>query len=384
MPTTIAPFVVSDVKVLAVQKASEITKPTLLPSLVPGEKLNVLVLGDSLSGKTLLRVKNSTLLAESSVPLQSGQTLAVQVDRIHPTLVLRTISAPDHEISITNQFLKIFRSNPDALKEALDSLSRLFMDGTIKQMTHLVSKQAVQNLYNILKQVIFSEDDTANPLFLKDYVASLGLTGERRLLKALSDPSILKEENGGTLKGILLNLSSELTAAQMGAGDDIPNALLVRRFSELADHAATVIESLQIVNVLAQRQDNLFMLQIPVQFPGGIGMQEIFIQPDWGNGEQGAVKQCRVVLFLDMDSLGELAVDVGITKATLNCTVKCQDQKVIDFLDPLMPGLAQALSETGYTVGVVQFVQDRNIRSWMNDFLQDHSLFTQNSIDLSI
>ena len=43
----------------------------------------------------------------------------------------------------------------------------------------------------------------------------------------------------------------------------------------MADHAATVIESLQIVNVLAQEQDGLFTLQIPVQFPDGIRMQEL-------------------------------------------------------------------------------------------------------------
>ena len=41
-------------------------------------------------------------------------------------------------------------------------------------------------------------------------------------------------------------------------------------------------------------------------------MQEIFIETDRENGEQDAEKQCRIVLFLDMDSLGELAVDMGL------------------------------------------------------------------------
>jgi hypothetical protein len=384
MPTTIVPSL-SEGKVLALQKAAEIFRPTLMPSLVPGEKLNVLVLGDSLNGKTLLQVKNSTLLAESPLPLQSGQTLTVQVDQIRPLLVLRTISAPDQEISITNQFLKSYRSNPDALKEVMNSLNILFTDGTLKQLSHLLSKRETQNLHNILKQIIISDDNISNPLFLKDYIGTLGLTGERRLLKALSDPSVLKEQARGiTLKETLLNLSAELTVHQTATGDDSLDGLPIRQFSDLANRAATVIESLQIVNVLAQQQDGLYMLQLPIQFPGGIRMQEIFIEADPENGKENAERQCRVVLFLDMDSLGELAVDMGISNAALNCTIKCQDQQVFDFLQPLLPTLSLALSETDYTVGVIQCILERDVRSWMQTFLQDHSLFTQNSIDLSI
>ncbi|MCG6535760.1 MAG: hypothetical protein L7F78_13940, partial [Syntrophales bacterium LBB04] len=104
------------------QKAAEIPKPTLIPSLMSGERLNVLVLGDSRNGKTLLQIKDSTLLAESPLPLQSGETLTVQVDQLHPVLVLRTINAADNETSITNQFLKVYRSNPDALKEMIGSV----------------------------------------------------------------------------------------------------------------------------------------------------------------------------------------------------------------------------------------------------------------------
>jgi hypothetical protein len=384
MPTVIAPSG-SDGNIFALQKAAEISKPTLMPSLVPGERLNVLVLGNSHNGKTLLQVKDSALLAESPLPLQSGETLTVQVDQLHPILVLRTISAANHEISITNQFLKVYRSNPDALKEMIGSLKTLFTDGTLKQLSHFLSKQETQNLHNILKQIIISEDNIANPLFLKDYVSALGLTGEHRLMRALSDPSVLKEQKSGvTLKEILLKLSTELTAVQTALGDDNLDGFPIRQLSDFADQAATVIESLQIVNVLAQRQDGLYMLQLPIQFPDGIRMQEIFIEADQGNGKEDAEKNCRVVLFLDMDSLGELAVDMGITNATFNCTFKCQDQQVFDFLQPLLPALDQALSETDYTVGIVQCVLDRDVRSWMQDFLQDHSLFTQNSIDLSI
>ena len=76
----------------------------------------------------------------------------------------------------------------------------------------------MQNLYKILNQIIISEDNIADPLFLKDYIAALGLTGERRLMKALSDPAILKEKkSGATLKEILLKLSAELIGRSNGS-----------------------------------------------------------------------------------------------------------------------------------------------------------------------
>jgi hypothetical protein len=384
MPTAIAPSS-SHGKIIAPQQAAEVSKPAPIPPLVLGERLNVVVLDNSHNRKTLLQIKNSTLLAESSLPLQSAETLTVRVDQLHPTIVLRAISAEDPAISRTNEFLKFYRSNPGALKEMIASLKAIFSEGTPNQLSQFLPKGEVQNLYKILNQIIISEDNIADPLFLKDYITTLGLTGERKLLKALSDPAVLSEKkSGSTLKEILLKLSAELTAVQTAPGDKEPDGLRISQLSDLADNAATVIESLQIVNVLAQEQDGLFMLQIPVQFPDGIRMQELFIETDRENGAQDAEKQCRIVLFLDMDSLGELAVDMGLKEGMLHCTFKCPDQKVFDFMQPLLPALDEALSGIDYAVGLIQCVLDRNIGSWKQNFLQDHSLFTRNSIDLSI
>lgn len=384
MPTSIAPSS-SHGTIIALQKAAEISKPSPIPPLALGERLNVLVLGDSHNRQTLLQIKNSTLLAATPLPLQSGEILTIHVDQLHPILVLRTVSPEAPDVAGVNEFLKFYRANPGALKEMITSLKALFSDGMSNPLLKFLSKQETQNLHKILNQLIISEENIADPLFLKNYISALGLTDERRLRKALSDPAILKEtKSGASLKEILLNLSAEGSAVQAASGKEDPDGGLIRQFSELADHAATVIESLQIVNVLAQEQDGLFMLQIPLQFPDGIRMQELFIETDRENGRQEAAKQCRILLFLDMDSLGELAVDMGLNQGTLHCAIKCPDQEVFDFMQPLLPALGQALGGIDYKVGVIQCVLDRNIESWKQDFLQDHSVFTRNSIDVSI
>jgi hypothetical protein len=175
-----------------------------------------------------------------------------------------------------------------------------------------------------------------------------------------------------------------LQSFQSSSGGEATGSSLIGRFRELANQAATVIESLQIVNVLAQERDGLFMLQIPVQFPDGIRMQELYIEADREGDRNGAEKEHRVLLLLDMDSLGELAADIGIHGGILNCTLRCTDHKAIDFIGPLIPALRESLAVSGYIVGSLQCVPERNLNTLKNDFLQEHTLFTRSSIDVSV
>jgi hypothetical protein len=384
MPTAIAPPP-NRRHIPDTQKAEELSRPTPIPQLVLGERLQVIVRGDSHDRKTLLQIKDFTLLAETPLPLQSGETLTVQVDQLHPAIVLRTICAQDAEISRMNESLKFYRSNPGALKEVIAALKALPGEGTPTPLSPFLSRTEKLNLNKILSKIIVTPDNITDPLFIKEYVASLGLSGERRLMKALSDPALLDgRKSDATLKEVLLKLSAECSAMQGAAHDNDQDGCRIGKLSDFADHAATVIESLQIVNVLAQEQDGLYMLQIPVQFPDGIRMQELFVETDRDRGSRKDDKQCRIVLFLDMDALGEIAIDMGLKGKTLCCTVTCPDQEVLGFMQPLLPALGQALSGTDYAVGVLQCILDRNIGSWKRSFLQDLALFTRNSIDVTI
>jgi hypothetical protein len=85
-----------------------------------------------------------------------------------------------------------------------------------------------------------------------------------------------------------------------------------------------------------------------------------------------------------MDTLGELMVDAGIQDKVIQCTLKCSDQRVFDFLQTLLPELHKTLSGIDYVIGNMQCVLDRDIRSWKYDYLQKHSIFSQSVIDLSV
>ena len=205
-------------------------------------------------------------------------------------------------------------------------------------------------------------------------------------MKVLAAPALPEEERSSqTLKETLLKLSSELQALQ--AAPDFINSdsqQKMKQLSDLVDHSLAVIESLQIVNVLAQEQDNLFALQIPFQCPDTIRMQNIFIETDQEKNRHDPGKQYRIVLFIDMDALGEVAVDAGIRDGSLRCTVKCENQSVLDFMSALLPELQDRLAGIGYGGSYVQFILDKDLRACKLDFLSDHKLFSQNTIDLCV
>jgi len=372
-------------RISTLQETPRVSKPTPLPSLVVGENMNVLVLSSSLERKALLQIKNSTLLAYSPFPLQSGETLTVRVDQLHPMIVLRMIPREDAEISKINEFLKLYRSNPNALKEMITSVKDFLSHDNLKVLVKYLSREDIQNMVKVLEKIIISKNNMTNPLFLKDSIVALGLAGERRLMKSLSDAEILRnEKNNPTLKGILLKLSSELTPIPVTSEYNESDTQKIRQFSHFADHAATVIESLQIVNILAQERDGLFVLHFPFQFPEGIRIQDLFIESDRSRREDDTGKQCRIVLFLNMDILGEIAVDAGIQDRVIRCTLKCSDQHVFDFIQTLLPELHKALSGIDYTISSVQCVLDINIQSWKNDFLSNHHLYSQSVIDVCV
>jgi hypothetical protein len=332
-----------------------------------------------------LQIKNSTIITESPFPLQSGEPLTVRIDQIKPAIVLPAVATEDPEITRINEFLKFYRSDPGAMKEMIASLKEWFSSDNFKGLDNPGLKKEMQALLGILNKIIISKENISNPLFLRDAILALGLTAERRLMKALSDPALQKDEKiSRPLKEMLLKISSDLLQIQSLSDKPLLDARKIQQFNTLADQAAKVIEALQIVNIMAQEQDGLFLLQIPFQFAEGIRMQEIFIKPDKKGNSPGKEKQSRIVLFLDMDAVGEVAVDASLSDSSIRCTLKCSDKEISDFFQPLLPALRDSLSGINLTVNSLQCVLDRNIGSMKEDFLHTISLFRQSTIDVHI
>jgi len=247
-----------------------------------------------------------------------------------------------------------------------------------------LSKTELQTLRNLLANLIGSKETLANPLFLKQHIESLGLTGESRLMKALTDPALLQNARQDTpavtLKGVLLELAAKL-ASLPSREQDAAGPQLTRQWSAFAEQALKVIESLQVVNILAGEKDGLFTIQIPFLFPHGLRMQDLYIETDQGREDEQGTPRHRVVLFLDMDALGEMVVDAGIAKEGLNCLIKCRDAEVRDFIKPLLPGLQEGLARSGYPDARIQCLLETGISEWKKAFVSQYQLYQHSTVD---
>lgn len=385
MPHAISPAL-SDPGIFSVRDAVGISgAERATPTLSVGEILHAVVVGHSRDQRTLLQIRDSSLVAESRLFFRAGDTLTVRVERLSPRIVLRLMAGEGGEISRISESLKRYRSSPNALKEMITAARELLRGELSKPSSNLLSEKEVMILNRLLDQLVITKENISTPLFLRNYIVALGLTEERRLMTAPSGRAVLKEERQApTLKGFLRKLSSRLPAPREAIADvEGGRQRQVRQLADFTDRARQVIESFQIVNVLAKEQDGLFVLQIPFHFPDGIRMQEIFIETEAEKNRSRSRKLFRVVLFLDMDSLGTLAVDAAITEGSLRCTFRCPDHQTVGFLQFLLPELAESLSESEYRPVRVDCVLDRELPHWKQDFLHGHRLFTQNTIDVS-
>ena len=285
-----------------------------------------------------------------------------------------------------NEFLRMYRSNPNALKDLITTAKDLFSGDNLKKLVDYIAKNDLQAILKVLDKIIITKDSMTNPFFLKDYIESLGLTHEKTLRQALSDPSVLKDDKfTNNFKQLLLKISSALQNPQISSQvNDTETAQKIKPFLNFVDLAGKVIEHLQIVNCAAMEHDHLFVLQIPFQYPDGIQMQDIFIETDSDKNAPNAEKQYRIVLFLEMDALGEIACDVSIKNKQLSCTMKFEDQNTCNFLSLLLAELRDKLSAVGYDCKTLQCIVDRQITSWKRDFLMNHTLFSQSTINISI
>jgi hypothetical protein len=78
---------------------------------------------------------------------------------------------------------------------------------------------------------------------------------------------------------------------------------------------------------------------------------DVFITPDDKNAS-GSKKysSCSVVIFLDLDYLGEIAVDASLREGRLRCVIKCENEEVKQIVDASAKQLKEALSGIGYGI----------------------------------
>ncbi|MBN2397410.1 MAG: hypothetical protein JXI32_03440 [Deltaproteobacteria bacterium] len=301
-------------------------------------------------GKALISLKNSTIVADSKVPLAKGETIAVRVTQLHPGVVLRVLHGGMAERAGLSDHLGLYRARPEALSDLLVEGTARFSAEQLGELAAHLGKKEVELLQDLFRSLIFSRESLKNPLFFREYVHTLGYLMEHTLGEALKrrlGRADHLRDASQSLKGLLTRVLDRLQSLP-----EIRNHLpAAERLAGFVRSSLQVIDSHQVINYLFQEHDGAYMFQVPLLFPEKRGTAEIFVKFGGRDSRGGDRRGMRTVLFLlNMDALGEIVAEAKIEAKKVGCILRCGDAKSCDFMRPFLGELGEGLAALGYDI----------------------------------
>ncbi len=334
---------------------AEVTRPgkarspaATLPVSV-GELLEVTV-GEKVGpSRYLLSWKGFQFAAATDISLHSGEKLTVRLEQLHPGIVLR-LGGQENPAALFADYLRDYRANPQALAEIFQRGQDVFGQQATDDLLSETGQQALANVKKLMEALLCSPESLKNPFFLKEYISKLGLLLERQWQAAVTQGKSAGPLPGDTLKGALLKLAAELQGILKGSVASEPDKFAqLSNLAKLTEEMVKAIETQQVVNVQVQENINKYLLQLPLFFHDGIKKGEIFIE---GEKDQKAEKEGKnkfhVVMFLNMDRLGDIMVDASLAGNRIGCAFKFADPEARVFFSSFLEGLGDALRRAGY------------------------------------
>ncbi|MDR2861903.1 MAG: flagellar hook-length control protein FliK [Syntrophobacterales bacterium] len=357
----------------------------LLPNLTVGDRLQGQIARNMGEGRVLVQFQGVQVEAETTMPLKTGQKINVQVESLKPQVMLRLLTssppAPDGADKNISQFLKIFRSNPQAAADLFQAGMTMFKGDGLAALPQL--RDQFQALDRLIQSLIFSDKTVKNPLFVRDFVQRSGLTMENILsqnpAKGDSAPPV-----GDNLKSALMKLAADI---QKGiARSDMPEQgkQVIMRLAEYADKSVRTLETQQVINTVMRENENRFMLQIPFALPFDTAMQDIFIEFEDAGKEKdnSGDRPFRIVFFLMLDALGEMIIDVAIKGQELTADLSCQREGIAALVRSHIDELKENLESLGFQIAGMTCNVRTDIPEKKQNYLRHVSCYEEEVVNI--
>jgi len=111
-----------------------------------------------------------------------------------------------------------------------------------------------------------------------------------------------------------------------------------------------------MINISPRGSSDHYILQIPFLSPDGIRTGELIIETEQDSAADRTGKKYHVVMFLNMDALGDVMVDAALTGRKLTCLFRFTDGDAERFFSPLLEELKNNIHKVGYECGMLQCV----------------------------
>ncbi len=336
----------------------KILSPSLDPTLTlnsPGSRnVSLFVQGEILEGfvvrqidphHLVMRIQKQEFWAETQVPLPTGTKFSLQVEEIHPRVILRIL--PGDDGMAPEMLALIKRSLP--LDLSLNQLASRFVPLLSSPDGKMPAKiqEPLRLLLNLINR--FSLPLPANPETIREIILSSGIFWESRLKGAVREKKTgdLGDLIRGDLKGLLSILKQELEGSAVadtgksGARQQIDDLL------KGVDSYLRKIELYQLLNVRSPEEGPRFHLLLPLMFGQDLGFGELHL--DLPEGKKGASQKEESLLtfLLNWPEGGRIRVDIKVRGEEIFGQFQTNDPRWRSLLEEGMGELTGQLQSMG-------------------------------------
>lgn len=351
-----------------------------------GEEVLITVVQRISARQYLVNVKDRMILADSEAPLRAGNELRVRIDQQHPRMVLRILSESVAPKNIFTESLRLFRADPQGLLTNLIQTEGLLAQAVLNPRLSPLLHDDIRTLLQLIQALRYSQSSVGNRDYLRDYATELGMLMESDVKKTLLTKGERGMRNAGTqcgVKGLLYRLAEELGALRRT--DALPDEIrpTLQQLQTAAEKTVKTIENQQILNVMLRETENTSMLQIPLLFPGGMKLAEVFIrEDDHADSPSGKRRSFTAALLFDLDMLGQVLIELRVHDKKLACLFKCGKEAVQAFLVSHLPALLEKLLDLGYHVEQLTCVVEEDLEKQKQALCRNCRLYTDESINI--
>lgn len=317
-------------------------------------------------------VAQTGMMLERGLALQAGlettDPMIAPSDHVRQSLskILETVystlrSSTKLDIETTAKFKEFAIYAENVLRDLPLAITKKDTETLIQYLGHLASFAKAKNIPPSLRNMVMQArmDIEKNWIHFEGKKNALGVFDVTNNVKAS-----------------LLKLSEALQQSlQIPEKQSAWDSLKLQNLSLFVTDALRTIESSQAVNVVYQQNENGLCLQIPIVLGNAYRQADIFIAPGAENAKtQTGYSSCSVKIFLNLDYLGEMYIDVGIHQGNIRCIIKCESLKTKEILEKSSQELEAALIAVGYGVRRIECVEAKNLADEKAEFIASHIL----------
>lgn len=297
---------------------------------------------------TLIRIKGEEILVENrAVSLTQGRELTLQVEEIHPKVILKIVPEEGLPGARVESLLMKYLSSDIALEELAEKLAGLW--GIPAERMDPEVQDTLKQLFSLFNRFspLLSPSD---PRSLQEIVAQSGLFWEaklRRLVEGQGE-NFLDSSLEGDLKNLLLKLEAQLNS--LIGQNRMAELTGIENWVKALDQFVDKIELYQLLNLSQPESTGNVLLLFPLWVQSTLQFVELNFSFPRQGAETSAEEESTIFFLLHFPDWGRMKIEARVKGKSLYCSFTVSDSKIKEFLDRALPELSARLHSIGYGV----------------------------------